>query len=107
VWGAGCRVQGAGCRVQGVGCGEAGEGTWLRYRRASAALGRVGRALPTKTKVESGTSQSKSGTSVNLSNSGEPGCATFRLRRASAAAAVPVAGLMVWRFVVGRLSLHT
>ena len=28
------------------------------------------RALPTKTKVESGTSQSKSGTSVNLSNSG-------------------------------------
>ena len=30
------------------------------------------RALPTETKVESGTSQSKSGTSVNLSNSGEP-----------------------------------
>ena len=29
------------------------------------------RALPTETKVESGTSQSKSGTSVNLSNSGE------------------------------------
>jgi len=28
------------------------------------------RALPTKTKVESGTSQSKSGTSVNLSNGG-------------------------------------
>ena len=30
------------------------------------------RALPTETKVESGTSQSKSGTSVNLSNSGLP-----------------------------------
>ena len=29
------------------------------------------RALPTETKVESGTSQSKSGTSVNLSKSGE------------------------------------
>ena len=28
--------------------------------------------LPTETKVESGTSQSKSGTSVNLSNNGEP-----------------------------------
>jgi len=28
------------------------------------------KALPTETKVESGTSQSKSGTSVNLSNSG-------------------------------------
>ena len=28
-------------------------------------------ALPTETKVESGTSQSKSGTSVNLSNSGD------------------------------------
>ena len=28
------------------------------------------RALPTETKVESGTSQTKSGTSVNLSNSG-------------------------------------
>jgi len=28
------------------------------------------RALPTETKVESGTPQSKSGTSVNLSNSG-------------------------------------
>ena len=28
------------------------------------------RALPTETKVESGTSESKSGTSVNLSNSG-------------------------------------
>jgi len=28
------------------------------------------RALPTETKVESGMSQSKSGTSVNLSNSG-------------------------------------
>ena len=28
------------------------------------------RALPTETKVESGTSQRKSGTSVNLSNSG-------------------------------------
>jgi len=33
------------------------------------------RALPTETKVESGTSQSKSGTSVNLSNSG------YRARR--------------------------
>ena len=32
--------------------------------------GGSGRALPTETKVESGTSQSKSGTSVNLSNSG-------------------------------------
>ena len=31
--------------------------------------GGSGRALPTETKVESGTSQSKSGTSVNLSNS--------------------------------------
>ena len=30
------------------------------------------RARPTETKVESGTSQSKSGTSVNLSDSGEP-----------------------------------
>ena len=29
------------------------------------------RALPTETQVESGTSQSKSGTSVNLSNDGE------------------------------------
>jgi len=29
------------------------------------------RALSTETKVESGTSQSKSGTSVNLSNSGD------------------------------------
>ena len=29
------------------------------------------RALPTETKVESGTSQSKNGTSVNLSNSGK------------------------------------
>jgi hypothetical protein len=29
------------------------------------------RALPTKTNVESGTSQSKSGTSVNFSNSGQ------------------------------------
>ena len=40
------------------------------------------RALPTETKVESGTSQSKSGTSVNLSNSGNPsdsGRATSRL----------------------------
>ena len=32
--------------------------------------GGSGRALPTETKVESGMSQSKSGTSVNLSNSG-------------------------------------
>ena len=31
------------------------------------------RALPTETKVESGTSQSKSGTSVNLRNSGDLG----------------------------------
>ena len=31
----------------------------------------MARALPTETKVESGTSQSQSGTSVNLSNSGE------------------------------------
>ena len=31
------------------------------------------RALPTVTKVESGTSQSKSGTSVNLSHSGDLG----------------------------------
>ena len=31
------------------------------------------RALPTETKVESGTSQSKSGTSVDLSNVGNPG----------------------------------
>ena len=30
----------------------------------------LARALPTETQVESGTSQSKSGTSVNLSNSG-------------------------------------
>ena len=30
------------------------------------------RALPTETKVESGTSQDKSGTSVNLRNSGNP-----------------------------------
>ena len=33
------------------------------------------RALPTETKVESGTSQSKSGTSVNFSNSGNSGAA--------------------------------
>ena len=33
--------------------------------------GGSGRALPTETKVESGTSQSKSGTSVTLSHSGE------------------------------------
>ena len=41
------------------------------------------RALPTETKVESGTSQSKSGTSVNLSNSGKPDGvgAVVRLRR--------------------------
>jgi len=32
------------------------------------------RALPTETKVESGTSQRKSGISVNLSNSGDPLC---------------------------------
>ena len=32
------------------------------------------RALPTETTVESGTSQSKSGTSVNSSNSGESRC---------------------------------
>ena len=31
------------------------------------------RALPTETKVESGTYESKSGTSVNLGNSGLPG----------------------------------
>ena len=30
------------------------------------------RALPTETKVESGTSQSKNGTVINLGNSGEP-----------------------------------
>ena len=36
----------------------------------SARFGGGGRALPAETKVESGTSQSKSGTSVNLSNSG-------------------------------------
>ena len=33
-------------------------------------VGGCGRALPTKTQVKSGTSQSKSGTSVHLSNSG-------------------------------------
>ena len=32
----------------------------------------TGRALPTEEKVEIGTSQRKSGTSVNLRNSGEP-----------------------------------
>ena len=35
------------------------------------------RALPTETKVESGTSQSKSGTSVNLSNNGKRGTQTL------------------------------
>jgi len=37
------------------------------------------RALPTVTKVESGTSQSKRGTSVNLSNSENPGKLTSGL----------------------------
>jgi len=39
--------------------------------RARSREGGSGRALPTETKVESGTSQSKSGISVDLSNSGE------------------------------------
>ena len=42
-----------------------------------------GRALPTETKVEIGTSQSKSGTSVNLINRGLlPGSLFFRLQSA-------------------------
>ena len=40
-------------------------GSWLRVEGAGFP-----RALPTETKVESGTSQSKSGTFLNLSNSG-------------------------------------
>ena len=40
-------------------------------RGTPTARGAPARALPTETQVESGTSQSKSGTSVNLSNSGK------------------------------------
>jgi len=43
----------------------------LKRRPPHSGEGGSGRALPTETNVESGTSQSKSGTSVNLSNSGE------------------------------------
>jgi len=39
------------------------------------------RALPTETKVESGTSQSKSGTSVDFSNSGTPHGDTCQLQQ--------------------------
>ena len=45
-----------------------------RLCRAGSLLNTQGLALPTETKVESGTSQSKSGTSFNVSNSGYPGC---------------------------------
>jgi len=44
------------------------------------SLRRPQRALPTETKVESGTSQSKSGTSVNLSDSGKQPCAPVSVR---------------------------
>ena len=41
-----------------------------REREGERKRGERGRALPAETKVESGTSQSKSGTSLNLRNSG-------------------------------------
>ena len=49
------------------------------------------RALPTETKVESGASQSKSGTSVNLSNSRES--VNFGVRQSLGAAASEQRGL--------------
>ena len=59
------RVSGVVFRVQGV---------FKFWELGSFCIGksRPGglKALPTKTKVESGTSQSKHGTSVNVSNSG-------------------------------------
>jgi len=45
----------------------------LDCRSGSFTANESQRALPTETNVESGTSQSKSGTSVNLSNSGDLG----------------------------------
>ena len=54
---------------------------------ASAQPTRINpRALPTETKVESGTSQSKSGTSVKLSNSGISQDFRFRVEGAGLAA---------------------
>ena len=66
-------------RVWGLGCGCPLRGGILEcspvytrplWGRMRGGLGITGGALPTETKVESGTSESKSGTSVNLSKSG-------------------------------------
>ena len=47
------------------------EGDGGKERGGEERARKRGRALPTETKVEGGTSQSKSGTSLNLSNGGK------------------------------------
>jgi len=53
---------------------DSGGGVWALHADSSGVPS-ASRALPTETKVESGTSQSKSGTSVNLSDIGKCGVA--------------------------------
>ena len=76
-WGVGVRVWGVGSEGNQLGRDEIGVAQpYIPNLSLSISLSLsqypfLLRALPTETKVESGTAQIKSGTSVNLSNSGE------------------------------------